>query len=297
MTPKSYQAHAPAKINLALHVTGRRPDGYHDLDSLVVFARKGDVVRMTEAETGSFRVTGPFADQLEEGADNLVVRAHAAFLKAFGEDALPLLAIELEKNLPVAAGIGGGSADAAAALKLFASMAKAHGDPRLLDVAAGLGADVPMCISPAPKRVQGIGDTVTGISRLPPCHALLVNPLRPVSTPDVFARLTQRRNPPLPDLDTWKSLDDLVFWLGQTRNDLEAAARELVPEIAAIEEQMRATIGCRFARMSGSGATVFGLFETASAAEHARLQLQTLRPNDWMSVVEIYDGSKFETGQ
>ncbi len=298
MTPKTYQAHAPAKINLALHVTGQRPDGYHDLDSLVVFARKGDFVRIAEADANNFTVTGPFAELLSDKGNNLVLAAHDEFRKTFGETALPCLSIELEKNLPVAAGIGGGSADAAAALQLFAAKAGVSGDPRIPDLAARLGADVPMCLSASPKRVVEIGDTLAGVPHLPPCHALLVNPLKPVPTPDVFARLTKRQNPPLPEpVGNWEHLDDLVAWLEQTRNDLEGPATALVPEIAEITVQMRALHSCRFARMSGSGATVFGLFEFAEDAENAAIQLRNSRPNDWISVMEIHDSGKFDADQ
>lgn len=298
MTPRKYEAHAPAKINLALHVIGQRSDGYHDLDSLVVFARRGDVVRMVEANVDSFSVTGTFANHLSGSGSNLVCEAHTRFLDAYGKSSLPHLAIELEKNLPITAGIGGGSADAAAALRLFAEIAGAPLDSRLLEVATRLGADVPMCLETQPKRVQRIGDRLTDISGVPACHALLLNPLKPASTPEVFRRLQVREHAPLPEpLGNWGSLDGLVAWLSRTRNDLETTAIELVPEIKLIVAQMKAMAACRFARMSGSGATVFGLFETEQAAEDAARQLRSLRPNDWISVVEICPSGKSDTGQ
>lgn len=298
MSSTSYQAHAPVKINLALHVIGQRPDGFHELDSLVVFARPGDTVRMEAAGTDSFAVSGEFGSEIGVGADNLVMKAKHRFQTTFVEFNLPNLAIELEKNLPIASGIGGGSADAAATLLLLSSITRGHDDKRVQDIARHLGADVPMCLSTTPKRVRGAGEQIEAIPHFPSCHAVLVNPLKPVSTPQVFAGLAKRDNPPLPDCsDGWNNLDDLATYLDSTRNDLAGAALALVPEIAEIERILRATKKCHFARMSGSGATVFGLFATKTDADQAEEQIRKQRPDDWISTVEIYDSAKFAAGQ
>lgn len=295
MTPKTYQAHAAAKINLALHVTGQRPDGYHDLDSLVVFARPGDVIRAAAGATEAFSITGEFAADLSASDDNLVLKAKALFEQAFAECDLPELEIELVKHLPIASGIGGGSADAAAMLGLLATIAGVSGDGRIIDVARQLGADVPMCVSDRPKRVRGLGDEFDVVSGLPPCNAVLINPLIPVLTPEVFQKLAQRTNSPLPVLpDGWGNVAELATYLQSTRNDLRDTAAALVPEIADLENLVAATDGCHFARMSGSGATVFGLFATAEDTETAALTLRDARPNDWIKSVQIVDSTKFE---
>lgn len=295
MIAKSFQGHAPAKLNLALHVTGQRTDGYHELDSLVVFARPGDGVRIQEAQTDSFAVSGIFAASLNADDDNLVLRAKAQFEAAFPELDLPALNIELQKNLPIASGIGGGSADAAATLKLLATIMQVDKDPRVKEAAKQLGADVPMCLSVTPKRVVGVGDQFESVSGVPPCHAILVNPLTPVSTPEVFARLENRQNPSLPErVGDWPTLEALAAYLRSTRNDLQEAALSIVPDVAEIEQAVAALDGCQFARMSGSGATVFGLFETARQAQHAESQLRAQRPNDWIASVEIHDSGGFD---
>lgn len=278
---------APAKVNLALHVTGRRgDDGYHTLSSLVAFTADGDRLKVAAARADAFMLTGAFADALHACApgDNLVVRALAAaraIAARAGMDFGPL-AIRLEKTLPVASGIGGGSADAAALLRLVADAC-----PELAGAlrAAGLrlGADVPMCFDGVPALLEGIGDVATPLRRFPPLPCVLVNPGVPVATPEVFRRLSNRANPPLPELpaDGFAGRTALVGYLRATRNDLEAPAAEIAPAIAGVREALM-TAGARFARMSGSGPTVFGLFETTGEAEAAAGVIAARQPRWWI---------------
>ncbi|WP_199259507.1 4-(cytidine 5'-diphospho)-2-C-methyl-D-erythritol kinase [Paracoccus binzhouensis] len=263
--PLSRREAAPAKLNLTLHVTGRRPDGYHLLDSLVVFLDLGDVVTVTPGPL-SLSLAGPFAQGLAAEPDNLCLRA----ARLAGREAR----ITLEKNLPVASGIGGGSADAAAVL-------------RALDAAPGgletLGADVPACLASRPVRMQGLGEILTPLPPLPPLDVLLVNPGRGLATPEVFRALTRRDNPPMPEpLPDFPDIGTLIGFLQDCRNDLEAPAIALMPEVSACLAAIRAE-GAPLARMSGSGATCFGLFATASEAEAARARIAAANPGWWVA--------------
>lgn len=280
---------APAKINLALHVTGRRADGYHLLESLVVFAGLGDELEAVPAPRDSLSIAGPFAKALESSDGNLVLKALAAF-RAVWPKALPAgLAVTLRKNLPVAAGLGGGSADAAAALRLFASLSR---EPiafeALFEIGLGLGADVPMCLYSVPTEVRGIGDIVRPLKHFPAVHVVLVNPLIPLVTADVFRRLERRDNPGLPDLsDPLTRPAQLGLWLGGTRNDLEPPAIALVPAIGELIAQLGAAGGCILARMSGSGATVFGLFGSSAQAHQAAHDLRERWPGYWVAAAPL----------
>jgi 4-diphosphocytidyl-2-C-methyl-D-erythritol kinase len=271
---------APAKVNLALHVTGRRPDGYHELDSLVVFADLGDELSAVPAPADSLTIEGPFAAGLPNGPGNLVMRAVSAF-RAACPGMLPQgLKLRLEKILPVAAGLGGGSADAAAALRLLAGLAsRPVPEAELLKIATALGADVPMCLLSRPARVRGVGERITPLPGFPPVHLVLVNPLRPVLTADVFRRLVQRDNPGLPDLpEPLTRPAQLGIYLAETRNDLETPATELVPAIGEVAAMLARMPGCMLARMSGSGATVFGLFGASAQAHQAAHELRAQWP-------------------
>lgn len=262
---------APAKINLALHVTGQRADGYHLLDSLVVFADAGDRVTVAASDRLSLAITGPQSAHLAVGDDNLCLRA----ARAMGVPA----AITLDKHLPVASGIGGGSSDAAATLRALASLT---GKP-LPDAASilALGADLPVCLSPRPARMSGIGETVTPLAHpLPPAWLVLVNPGTQVATPQVFKALARRDNAPLQPLPRLKSAAELAAWAAMQRNDLEAPALTLLPEIARVKAALTAQQGCLLARMSGSGATCFGLFADPLAA-HAAAAAITRAQSDW----------------
>jgi len=270
-----------AKINLTLHVTGRRADGYHLLDSLVVFVGVGDRLRARPATDLTLRIAGPQAAGLPAGDDNLVLRAARAFGPA------PGAALVLDKHLPVASGIGGGSADAAAALRVLAAL---WGRP-LPDPAAvlALGADVPVCLAGRPSRMQGVGEVLTPLPHpLPPAHAVLVNPGVAVATPAVFARLTRRDGAPMPDpLPRLTDLAALTDFLAAMRNDLEPAAIALAPPVALARAALAAQPGCRLARMSGSGATCFGLFATAPAAQAAARAIGAAHPGWWVAAAPV----------
>lgn len=285
----SFAEAAPAKINLALHVTGRRPDGYHDLESLVVFAEVADDLEAVPADSDTLKVTGPFASALGSSGTNLVMRAVAAFRARFPDHVRTGLTLKLQKNLPVAAGIGGGSADAAAALRLMAILGDADIAPReLFDLALGLGADVPACLLSRSCMTRGVGEIISPLRDFPACHAVLVNPLVPVVTADVFRRLEQRQNPPLPPLpDPLTRPAQLAMWLEETRNDLEPPAMALVPLIGDLVARLGATKGCMLARMSGSGATVFGLFGSGALAHQAAHELREQWPGYWVAAAAI----------
>lgn len=270
---------ARAKLNLALHVTGQRQEGtqagYHLLHSLVAFADVGDEVSVEASDADRLTVDGPFAEGVPPLAEN-TLGAALAMVRGWGE-ALDPVHIHLTKNLPIASGIGGGSADAAALIRLLTSG---------LDLSASewadclkLGADVPMCLAKKPAIVGGIGEENRPVS-LPNAHLVLVNPGVAVSTPAVFKALTQKSNPPMPDWSAPNSFADLVDYLSATCNDLMAAAIGLAPEIEAC---LNALAQAPFARMSGSGATCFALLETADAAASLAAGLQSAHPNWWVT--------------
>ena len=276
---------APAKINLCLHVTGQRADGYHLLDSIVAFAQVGD--RISALRGGAFSLTaeGPFGPKLPPGDDNLVLRAARAYAPDFP------LQLVLEKHLPLASGIGGGSADAAAVLRLIARLREtAEGrvempDPDLL---AALGADVPVCYRGDPARMRGIGDIVQPLPPMPPGWVVLVNPGVELPTPAVFRALATRENPALPDdLPHWSDMAFLARWLAEQRNDLEAPARALAPVIGDVLAALAASDACLLARMSGSGATCFGLYAEGAAAVAAALAITTAQPGWWVAAAPL----------
>lgn len=282
--------HAPAKVNLTLSVLGRRGDGYHLLESLVAFAGIGDRLTLKPGATLSLKVRGEGAAAAGPDADNLVFKA-AQTLKA----ELPNLKVgrfTLDKRLPVAAGLGGGSADAAAALRLLARLNRLDAaDPRLLKVARRLGADVPVCIDPRPRRMRGIGEVLSAPLSMPKLPAVLVNPGVALPTKDVFAMLGLRPGGPrkrpmrAPSLPAGR--DDLVGFLAGQRNDLEAPAIKLVPAVAQVLKALRTEAGCGLARMSGSGATCFGLFNSARAAAVAAHNLSVAHPRWWVKATAI----------
>jgi len=287
--PAALREAAPAKINLALHITGRRADGYHALESLVAFAEVGDEIEARPAPEDSLSVTGPFAKALIGADGNLVLRALAAF-RVRWPAALPAgVAVTLRKNLPIAAGLGGGSADAAATLRLLAQLSAVPVDfADLLELALPLGADVPMCLYSRPAEVRGLGEIVLPLKHFPPLHAVLVNPLLPLATADIFRRLERRDNPGLPDLgDPLVRPAQLALWLSETRNDLEGPAILLVPVIAQLKQHLGRASGCILARMSGSGATVFGLFGSSAQAHQAAHDLRETWPDYWVAATPL----------
>ena len=266
---------APAKINLTLHVTGQRDDGYHLLDSLVAFCALGDVVRV-EPGTG-LTISGPLADGVPTDAANSVLKAAALF-------GAPDHAFHLEKHLPHAAGIGGGSSDAAATLR---ALATATGRAIPADVTP-LGADVPVCLEARPTRMEGIGEVLTPVPDLPEAHLVLINPKVPMETPPVFRALTQKSNPAMPmSLPQWRSAEELADWLATMRNDLEAPATTLAPVIGDVIAALRSSPDCLFARMSGSGATCFGIYAETSHADAAAASLRADHPGWWMEATRL----------
>lgn len=272
---------APAKVNLTLRVLGRRADGYHDIESLVAFAGVGDVLTFTPAAALTLAVSGPTAPAAGEVADNLVLKAARALAGQVG--GLVLGRFALSKRLPVAAGLGGGSADAAAALRLLARANQiALDDPRLMQAARATGADVPVCLDPRARLMRGIGDVLSAPLDLPPLPALLVNPGVAVATREVFAALNLapvvRTGPAAAPAGTAALLAEIAAG----RNDLEAPAIELAPAIAEVLAVLRKLPGCRLARMSGSGATCFGLFESSAAARTAARTLRVGYPAWWV---------------
>jgi 4-diphosphocytidyl-2-C-methyl-D-erythritol kinase len=271
----------PAKVNLYLHVTGRRPDGYHLLDSLAVFPAIGDFLSAEPAESLSLTITGPFGATLAAEPNNLVLRA-ARLLNPSGGAAL-----QLQKNLPVASGIGGGSADAAAALRLLSRHWTL--DAKLFDLAASLGADIPVCLASRPARMSGIGELLSPAPVLPPFGIVLVNPGVAVSTPAIFrARVgTFSSAAELPK--SWPNAAALADSLAKLTNDLEAPAITLAPAIGDVLAALRALPNCLLARMSGSGATCFGIFATASAAAEAAASITC--PGWWRWGGGLYEPS------
>lgn len=267
---------APAKVNLFLHVTGRRADGYHLLDSLAVFGPAADRLTAAPSEALNLTLAGPFGESLAAEPDNLVLRAARALAAEAGVAAGA--ALHLEKHLPVASGIGGGSADAAAALRLLNRLWACELDETALArLATPLGADIPVCVASRPARMQGIGDMIGPSPVLPECGLLLVNPRVPVATPAVF-RARQGGFSPAANLPgAWPDAAAMAADLGRLTNDLEAPALSLCPVIGEVLAALRATPGCLLARMSGSGATCFGLFAKPAEAVAAVEGM----PSDW----------------
>jgi len=280
---------ARAKVNLALHVVGRRGDGYHLLDTLVVFPEIADGLSARPAPGLVLDVDGPFAAATPAGNDNLVLRA-ARMLRARCESVGAHL--KLTKNLPVEAGIGGGSADAAAALRLLNRMWGCDLDPAALaSLGAGLGADVPMCVHSRPLRARGIGEDVVPLAGWPAIDLVLVNPARRLRVADMFAALREPHGTGLGEVPrSFKDAADLAAYLKSLRNDLEAPARDRAPELAAALKELGARPGCLMARMSGSGPTVFGIF--AAAAEAARAAgWMSAQHSDWWVAATRADAS------
>lgn len=271
------EAFAPAKINLTLHVTGQREDGYHLLDSLVMLAGIGDRITVSPAQITSLTVTGPFARGVPGNRSNLVWRA-AELLGVAAE-------IRLVKNLPPASGIGGGSSDAAATLRALSRLANRAlpTDREIL----GLGADVPVCMRRALTHMRGIGEDLETLGPVPPLSLLVVNPGVEIATPRVFQNLATKNNPPmrLPmpdplDEDAW------VSWLSAQRNDLETPAITVAPVIGKVLEALRQSEGCRIARMSGSGASCFALMKSHEARDRAAQTLRRKNPDWWIAATE-----------
>ena len=293
---------APAKINLALHVRARRADGYHEIETLFAFLRDGDTVSIEQSDRDSFALTGPFADALKGEGNNLVLAARDAFAAAHGP--LPPLAITLDKQLPVASGIGGGSADAAATLRALARLKEI--DPAVLaDIALGLGSDVPACLLGKSAIGEGRGERLQVVEGLSDIPVLLVNPRIAVSTGAVFrdwdgvdrgslfprhpGPVSRPAEPQTPDTEGplhvgCRDEPGMTEWLVaaiEGRNDLEPPARALAPMIGAVIDLLAAQPGVTLARMSGSGATCFALFDSVAARTAAAHAIRCAQPDWW----------------
>lgn len=273
-----------AKINLALHVTGQRNDGYHLIDSLVTFADFGDALFLSSEHEDRLSIDGEFGNALSADGDNLISRArdHLRQQAQGAGHAAPPVSIHLLKNLPVASGIGGGSADAAACLR---GLMRLWDLPEHIlepsDMAASLGADIPMCMLSKPLVARGIGENTEKADWMPALPVVLVNPLMPIATPEVFAALAKKDNAPMTLEPPFGGTNDLISMLRNTRNDLEAPAQALAPVIG---EVMAALDECepQFRRMSGSGATCFAIFDTEDTARLAGEALRDTYPGWWV---------------
>lgn len=276
-------AFAPAKVNLYLHILNCRDDGYHALESLVVFADASDELTLDPLQPFSLQIEGPFAKDCDEAENSILKAVHALQLRAPG---LKLGTFTLQKNLPVAAGLGGGSADAAAALRLLAQLNDiARNDPVLNDFALHAGADVPVCLSSQSALIRGIGEQVTPVE-LPSCAGVLVNCGKPVLTRDVFAKFKLKQEQHEKDFQPPLDFTALISFLKTKANDLAAAARELCPAIKIVEQAIEET-GAALTRLSGSGATVFGLYDLKGKAEAAAQLIRQSHPQWWVKAVTL----------
>lgn len=272
---------APSKINLCLHVGNKQADGYHPIQSLVAFAGFEDAIWLEPAENFSLTLCGPRRDQVPCGEDNLVLRAARVVARHTGQ--AHGARILLQKRIPVAAGLGGGSADAAAVMRGLLTLWNLElSRERLRELASTIGADVPVCVDSASAWMEGRGERVRRVPPLPDMYFLFVNPLVAVSTAAVFGALRERTglNLNCPE-EPFARLDSLVEYLQSTRNDLEKPAIEIAPIIAEVLDELRRLPGVSFARMSGSGATCYGMIANHSAAK-APLEILRARHPDWL---------------
>lgn len=276
---------AAAKINLTLRVIGRRADGYHDLESLVAFADVADVLALQPGTDDALEVSGPFAGRSGAVSDNLVLKALGALRQRV--TGLKGGRFLLEKNVPVAAGLGGGSADAAAALRLIArSNAIALDDRGLLDAARAVGADVPVCLDPRPRIMRGVGELLSPPLELPELPAVLVNPGVPLATREVFGKFTGGQGEgELTDVP--REFDALIECLNHHGNDLTAAASACAPVVAEVLAALKSLSGVKLARMSGSGSSCFALFATQREAAAAAQRLATEQKGWWVKSTSL----------
>jgi 4-diphosphocytidyl-2-C-methyl-D-erythritol kinase len=283
--PQILTERAPAKVNLTLHVLGRRADGWHSLESLVAFSRSGDTLTLAEGGKLTLSVTGPGAAATGKTEDNLVLRAAQHFATRY--PGARLGAFHLVKRLPAAAGLGGGSSDAAAALRL---LARANGcsldEPRIIEAARATGADVPVCLSGQARMMRGFGEELGPPLTLPPLIGLLVNPGAPLETKRVFARMNIAPGAAAgfgghPAIDQNMPAGSLIAALRKSRNDMEGAACLLAPVISDVLAVLSAAPGCLLTRMSGSGATCFAIFKNCRSAVRARGVILRSHPAWW----------------
>lgn len=280
---------APAKINLHLHVTGKRGDGYHLLESIVAFTEVADYITVSSSENLSLTVEGPFAPQLPSDG-NIVLKA-AEKLAAWAGIA-PKASITLQKNIPLGAGLGGGSSDAATTLHLLSSLWGISPDTSTLhNIALSLGADVPMFIEKQAAFMSGVGEKLLPMANMPELYAVLVNPGVHLATPDVFKAGGMTFSASEKDVASVVGRDDVLDYVLQCRNDLEAAAIALAPVVATVLSVIKGLNGCLLSRMSGSGATCFGLFRMQAEAENAAFAMRNAYPQWWVQATKVlYSG-------
>lgn len=286
MSPRTFTLLAPAKINLFLHILGRRADGYHLLQSVMVFVTVGDRLTFTRHDSLFIDIEGPYAGDVAAPKDNLVYKAAQALA---AEYKVPAVAeIRLEKNLPVASGMGGGSSDAATTLK---GLAQLWGLPeeqgRMQKLAATIGADVPACLMRKPVWAEGIGEKMMRLTDMPDMNLVLVTPPTPTPTPEVFKQYQRNFSPPIQFMGRRKSMHEWIADLKIYRNDLTEAAVRVSPEIRPALQSLRETTGCHIARLSGSGATCFGIYENAAAAAAAVNKLKQIHPGWWITTAGL----------
>ena len=280
------KAIAPAKVNLTLHVTGQRADGYHTLDSLVVFAGVCDQLGATITSDMRITVNGPFSSGVPTDASNLMMRAAQLLRRTRG--VTKGAALTLEKHLPHAAGIGSGSSDAAVTIAMLAELwdvePLAATDPAVV----ALGADVPVCLSaPNPVHMSGIGDILAPVPRLPSCAIVLVRPKVDVPTAQVFAAMNDKNGTPMTAIPQGADYDGFIEWLRDQRNDMQSAAEKIAPEISAVVAKLKSLPGVGIAGMSGSGATCFGLVKDMATARHVARIVQVSQMDWWVAPAEV----------
>ncbi len=283
---------APAKLNLCLHVTGKRTDGYHLLHSLMAFTSLCDVITISDAKAFTFSLGGSGAVFLQQDLNENIIQKTVR-LVAEAANIEPKISIQLEKNTPVGAGLGGGSADAGAMLRLLKDYWKlALPEDTWDNIALELGADVPFCYRGKAGLVQGIGEVITDVAAVPPLWAVLVNPNKPLSTQEVFKRGVKAYSDVshLGDVD-WSNVTSFLAWLENTKNDLQAPAIEIMPEIAEILSVLEKQDEVIFSRMSGSGATCFGLCSTSDEAHIAAQNIQKNFPHWWVKKVALLNNA------
>jgi len=282
--PQTLNCFAPAKINLYLHITDRLDNGYHTLDTLIAFADIGDLLKIENAKSFCYQVDGPFSKGLANNSKNLVSHAAHAIAKASGNELN--VRITLTKNLPVAAGIGGGSADAAATIRgLMKWWNIAQDEPYLPELTLSLGADTPICFSSKPARVHGIGEKTDRAPTFPELSVILINPMRACHTPAIFNAYDENKKNHKPLLDIPEHLsnpDHFISFLDKQNNDLQDIAAKKIPEIIHIIETLKNHPDCALARMSGSGATCFGLFKNKTQAQKAFKEIKHDHPQWWV---------------
>ena len=286
MPHKTFEISAPAKINLFLHITGKRVDGYHLLQSVMAFVDVGDAMTFYPHDGLLFDADGPFAGELPPPQDNIIYYAAKALADSWR---VPLQAgIHLTKNMPIASGVAGGSSNAAATLL---GLSKLWGLPddrdRLHKIAAKLGADVPACLVKRAVWAEGIGEKMSPLADMPQLHLVLANPMIATPTSEVFARFKNRPSAPIQYSGRRKSAAEWIHELKMYRNDLTDAAIEVCPDITSVLNALKNTPNCHFARLSGSGATCFGVYDTAAAAQAAVNKLRLSHPRWWITPAQL----------